>query len=95
VRYWLSNKAEQDLREIYRYSRLKFGEMRTDAYFIGLNDKFNLLASNVSLAQKVDRIRQGYYRCFYQKHAVYFVAKRDGIFIVRVLHQKMKPELHL
>ena len=47
------------------------------------------------MAQKVDDLRRGFYRYYYQKHAVYFIEKKQTIFIVRVLHQQMKAVFHL
>jgi len=95
VKYKLSNKAEEDLREVYRYPRLKFGDVQADAYFTGLDESLCLLAENISMAQKVDDLRAGYHRYYYQKHAVYFVEKKKYILVIRVLHRQMKPQLHL
>jgi len=95
VKYKLSNKAESDLRKIYRYSEIKFGDIQAEAYLIGLDEILTVLADNVSMAQSVKDLRQGYYRYYYRKHAIYFVEKKKHILIVRVLHQQMRPDLHL
>ena len=95
MKYKLTIKAEEDLREIYRYSRLKFGEIQADAYFSGLEECVVLLSKQPAMAQRVDDLRRGYYRYFYQKHAVYFVQNKEYILVIRVLHQQMKPQFHL
>jgi len=93
--YILSNKAEQDLRGIYQYSELNFGEAQAVAYLSGMEECLNDLASNPAMAQKIDDIRPNYKRYFYQEYAVYFIEKNAFIYVVRVLHQQMKASLHL
>lgn len=93
--YILSNKAEQDLRRIYQYSQLNFGENQAVAYLTGLEESINDVANNAAIAQKIDDIRPNYKRYLYQEHAVYFIEKDTFIYIVRVLHQQMKASLHL
>lgn len=93
--YVLSNKAEQDLRSIYRYSELNFGEAKAVAYLSGLEECLNDIANNPALAQKVDDIRLNYKRYLHQEQAIYFIKKNSHIYVVRVLHQQMKASLHL
>jgi len=93
--YILSNKAEEDLRGIFRYSKLNFGEGQAVAYLTGLEECLNDIAENTAMAQKIDDLRPNYKRYLYQEHAVYFVEKKSFIYVVRVLHQQMKASLHL
>lgn len=93
--YILSNKAEEDLRGIFRYSKLNFGEAQAVAYLTGLEECLNDIAKNPAMAQNIDDIRPNYKRYLYQEHAVYFVEKKSFIYVVRVLHQQMKASLHL
>ena len=93
--YILSNKAEKDLRSIYQYSKLSFGDAQAEAYLTGLEECLNDIAKNPAMAQKIGDIRPDYKRYLYQEHAVYFVEKNSFIYVVRVLHQQMKASLHL
>ncbi|GMR16137.1 MAG: type II toxin-antitoxin system RelE/ParE family toxin [Gammaproteobacteria bacterium] len=93
--YILSNKAEKDLRGIYQYSKLNFGDGQAVAYLTGLEECLNDVANNPAMAHKIDNIRPSYKRYLYQEHAVYFVEKNSFIYVVRVLHQQMKASLHL
>lgn len=95
MRYKLSNKAEQDLRLIYRYTQLKFSSLQADTYLTGLDETLELIATSPAIAQKVDDIRTGYQRYLYQEHAIYFIKNSKHIYVVRVLHQQMKVQLHL
>ena len=47
------------------------------------------------MAQMVNEISTGYRRYLFQQHAIYFVEKDFGIYVVRVLHQQMRVELHI
>lgn len=93
--YVLSNKAEQDLRNIYRYSKLNFDDAQAAAYLTGLEECLNDVANNPAMAQKIDNIRPNYKRYLYQEHAIYFIEKNSFLYIVRVLHQQMKASLYL
>lgn len=93
--YKLSNKAEQDLRLIYRYTQLNFGTLKAVSYLTGIEEILELIADSPAIAQKVDDIRSGYQRYLFQEHAIYFTKKSHHIYIVRVLHQQMKAQLHL
>ena len=74
---------------------IKFRHIQADTYLTGLDETLELIADSPAIAQKVDDIRNGYQRYLFQEHAIYFVKKSTHIFIVRVLHQQMKAQLHL
>ena len=54
-----------------------------------------MLSKEPDLAHKIEDIKTGYFRYLHGKHAIYFKIRNDDIFIIRVLHQQMKYELHL
>jgi toxin ParE1/3/4 len=43
----------------------------------------------------VDEIRVGYRRYAIGRHLIYFIARRDGVDVIRILHQRMDPTRHL
>ena len=92
--YKLSNKAERDLRLIYQYTRLNFGDQQAATYLIGLEETLEQVTETPTMAQKVDDIRPNYRRYLYQEHAIYFIEKKSFIYVVRVLHQQMNVSLH-
>jgi toxin ParE1/3/4 len=93
--YELSFTAEQDLTEIYVFSHQKFGESKADAYLIGLEECLWNLAKNPLLGRNIEHIRKGYFRYEYMSHSVFYIPKRNGILVVRVLHGSMYMEQHL
>lgn len=92
--YRLSDKAVIDLRNISRYTNIEFGPAQARAYMTGLKEAVLQLSVQPQMAQRVNEIRAGYRRYLFQKHAIYFVEKDYGIYVVRVLHQQMRVELH-
>ena len=93
--YALSNKADEDLTEIYSFSYHRFGEARADAYLIALEECFSLLAEQPLLGRSIDQIRADYLRYEHASHTIFYKRTTDGILVMRVLHQSMDPGSHL
>lgn len=95
TKYTLSNKASSDLANIFQYTYKNFTLSQAEYYLSELDECFIMLSSEPDLAYKVEDIKKKYFRYLCRKHAVYFQVRKDDIFIIRVLHQQMKYELHL
>ncbi|MGV2870535.1 type II toxin-antitoxin system RelE/ParE family toxin [Colwellia sp. E150_009] len=95
TKYILSNKASTDLANIFQYTYKNFNVIQAESYLLALEECFVMLSNEPDLAHKVEDIRKGYFRYLFRKHAVYFQVRQHNIFIIRVLHQQMKYELHL
>ena len=95
TKYTLSKKASEDLANIFQYTYKNFNISQAESYLSELEECFIMLSKAPDLAHRVEDIRKDYFRYLYRKHAVYFKARKDDIFIIRVLHQQMKYELHL
>lgn len=93
--YELSDKADEDLTEIYIFSFQKFGEAKADAHLLSLNECFSLLAANPRLGRKIDHIRQGYFQHEHGRHSIFYRQKINGITIMRVLHHSMDSVFRL
>ncbi len=61
--YRLSENAKEDLRRIYQYGLLEYGEAQADKYYNTLFDQFEKIAEQPLLYQSVDEIRKNYRRC--------------------------------
>lgn len=92
--YELSQKADQDLTEIYQYSFETFGEDRADKYFLGLDRCLKTLAENPHRGRSADEIEEGIYRYEHARHTIFYVVRPLGIFVARILHQSMDPKRH-
>lgn len=95
IEYELSSDAENDVIGIYLYTLENFGPDKADIYTTGLEDRFKLLASNPKLGRQYNEVILGTYRIGYESHSIYYRLSETGIFILRILHQRMDPGRHL
>jgi toxin ParE1/3/4 len=93
--YSLSAKAAADLDGIYEYTILQFGHEQARAYLLGLHERFEMLAEQPDLGRNAEELTPDLRRSEYQSHVVFYVAKIDGVRIVRVLHEGMDVKRHL
>ena len=93
--YSLSSKAAADLDGIYEYTILHFGLEQARVYLLGLHERFEMLAKQPTQGRKADELAPGLRQLGYQSHIVFYLAKNDGIRIVRVLHHSMDVTRHV
>jgi toxin ParE1/3/4 len=92
VRY--SVRAEADLLSIGEYTLRTWGAKQTEKYLTSLEDCCLRLAANPLLGRSCDEIRPGLRRMEDEKHVVLHRQIPKGIFVSRILHKSMLPELH-
>ena len=83
--YKLSQGAKEDLRRIYEYGFVNFGEQQADDYFNGFFETFEKLASEPLQYQSVDDIRVGYRRYTYRADTIYYRINSHQIEIMAIL----------
>lgn len=93
--YSLSSKAAADLDSIYEYTILHFGLEQARVYLLGLHERFEMLAKQPTQGRKADELAPGLRQLGHQSHIVFYLAKNDGIRIVRVLHHSMDVTRHV
>lgn len=93
--YRLSVGAEKDLELLYNYSAAQFGEAQAENYLLDLERTFLLLAEFPHIGKNVEYIRPSLRCHFHRSHAIYYKLNKVGIFIVRVLDQRMEQHKHL
>lgn len=89
VRY--SRQAEADVAEILDYSNDRWGEERASAYLTDLVDCFEQIAKMPSLGRTSRLIHPDLRRIERGRHVIFYRPERNGVFIIRVLHQSMLP----
>jgi len=87
--------AEEDIKDIYKYSYKNFGEAQAEKYYDGLEERFIAILNKDAHSQDYSHIESGLRRVNYEKHAIYYETYEDEIIILRVLHQKMDALRHL
>jgi toxin ParE1/3/4 len=93
--YKLSSKADADLAGIFEYTILNFGLEQARAYLLGLHEHFAALAEHPLQGRSAHEVAPNLRRFEYQSHMVFYVLKKQGVWIVRVLHQSMDIKRYL
>lgn len=93
--YKLSSKADGDLAGIFEYTILNFGLEQAKAYLLGLHEHFSALAEHPMQGRSAHEFAPNLRHLEYQSHIVFYVPKKPGVRIVRVLHQSMDIKRHL
>lgn len=88
-------QAEQDLINIWLYTYEAWGEAQADRYFQELNSGLKTLSHNPDIGKNRDSIREGYRSFQINRHVVFYKLASSTIQIMRVLHVRMDPELHI
>ena len=95
LEFRFSIRARDDLRDIGAYSVEKWGKARASSYLDQLEDGCALVARNPGMATTCDDVRPGYRRMPEGSHVLFFKLDERGLLVVRVLHKRMRPELHI
>ncbi len=91
-----TKKAENDIKEIYKYSFLNFGEAQAEKYYNGLEIKFNSILEKTAYSTDYSFIEADLKRTNYGAHAIYYrIINKDDVIIIRILHQSMDEIRHL
>lgn len=93
--YSLSGKATGDLDQIYEYTILNFGLAQGRDYLRRLHDCFEALAAEPALGRGAFEFAPGLRRKECRSHVVFYVPEKEGVRIVRVLHESMNFSRHL
>ena len=93
--YELAQPAEDDLTTIATYTLETWGAEQAARYLDGLEDCCQLLANTLVLGRTRDHLLPGLLRLEHGKHVVFFRRTGKGIRVLRFLHERMLPELHL
>ena len=93
--YKLSSKAEIDLAAMYEFGIYKFGLSQAQQYFFGIHEAFEVLAKNIELGRDASEFIADLKRFSYKVHTIFYLQTASGIFIIRVLSQRMDYEQNL
>ena len=89
IRVIPSPAARADLDAIREYSIEQFSPEMADAYFLGFDEVFDLLARHPFAGPETPEISKGL-RCFtHLKHRIFYRVRTDVVIIVRIVHHAM------
>lgn len=86
--YKLSRAAAKDFAHLFDYGIDHFGLAVASSYAEKMYICFDKIALSPLHYQAVDDIRDGYRRCVYGSHNIYYRINRDDIEIMRILGQQ-------
>ena len=93
--YQLLRRARDDLLQIASYTAERWDEQQAERYVTELFSAFARLVDFPELRRPYQDIPP-YWRALAGSHAIFYRIAEDGVLlIVRVLHARMLPELHL
>ena len=93
--YKLSNRAAEDFGAMYEYTFRQFGPQQADRYTNQLDAILTMLADNPQMGRDVSEVVEGVRRHEHSHHAIFYQMADNGIYVIRILHQKMNPLIHL
>lgn len=91
----LSLPADEDVRGIWRFTAASWSERQAQIYVGKLFDAMEALAAGARAGHPADDISTGLRRENCASHAILYRQRDGGIFVVRVLHQRMHFSDHL
>ncbi len=95
--YWLviAPAARNDLKDIYQYGLLHWGQSQSDHYLETIKDQFWSLTEQPLLGIERPELFPEGRSLPVQSHTVFYRVAANRIEIVRVLHGRQDPERHL
>ena len=90
AKYFLTNKAVEDLSKIWDYTYEVWSENQADKYYELLIDSFKNISENPEIGKNYDEIDSKIFGLPVGKHIVFYqVTKPTEIEILRILHERM------
>ncbi|SEL56159.1 toxin ParE1/3/4 [Kosakonia sacchari] len=94
--YKLTEEAQRDLREIRDYTIRSFGKQQSRDYLANMRQMLEKIAGMPTMGQKrEEELGAGIYSFPCDSHMIYYIAARQGIAVLAVLHQSRVPAHHL
>jgi toxin ParE1/3/4 len=91
----VSDAAHTDLRNIAAYTEREWGVAQKEKYLSAISERFALLLLRPEIGVERADLATGYRSLIVGRHVIFYRAKGEGVFIVRVLHQRMDVKRHL
>jgi toxin ParE1/3/4 len=83
MRHRITQRAEADLKDIYRYTAHAFGQRQAEKYLRELNAAFEMIGDH----PEIGRLYESSTRHFiHGKHIILYRALRDEVVIGRIFH---------
>lgn len=84
-KYLVSEAAKVDLKNIYKYGFIKFGEQQAERYFDGLILSFEKIAKHPYSYQETPELGDKYRRFVYFSDSIYYRVKSEHVEIMAII----------
>lgn len=89
-RYDLTNKANEDLNNIWNYTFEEWSEIQADKYYFELLNCCQFLAENQNFGKNYEDIEANLFCYLLNKHIIFYQkVSKNEILIIRILHSSM------
>lgn len=90
IKYYLTNKAVEDLSNIWNYTFEEWSDIQADKYYQELLDSFQDITENPKIGKNYTGIRSDLYGLRVTRHIIFYrIIDKDKIEITRILHERM------
>ena len=90
AKYKLTNKAVEDLNQIWEYTIFKWSEQQADNYYNLLLESCQNIADNPNLGKQYDGITSELYGLKTNRHIIFYrISSEQYVEITRILHEQM------
>lgn len=93
--YRLTPAARHDLSSIWEFTEERWGVQRAETYLREIDAAMSRIAEDPRRGHPCDEIREGYLKYGIGSHLVFYVPRTYGVAVIRILHSRMDPTLHL
>lgn len=93
--YRLTPAAQRDLSSIWDFTEAHWDVGQAEMYIGEIRAAIERVAEDPRRGRACGEIRAGYRRYGIGSHLVFYVESVETIDVVRILHQRMDPSLHL
>lgn len=93
--YRLTETADRQLQEIWRYSRDRWGAARANAYLAEIEDALTKAVKSPALFRARSELGADVLARRVASHVAYGAVEDDEFVVIAVLHGRMDPRRHL
>jgi len=95
TRYRLSPAAQRDLSSVWDFTAERWDLMQAETYVNEIRAAIERIAADPRRGRTADEVRAGYRRYSIGSHQLFSVETAGGVDVIRILHQRMDPTLHV
>lgn len=94
--YRPTRQAAADLKDVYRYTRRRWGKAQAERYASQLQQGLAMLAARPQVGRKREELQPPDLHSFVQgSHVIFYHPQPHGVLIVRILHGTHDVRRHL